>query len=207
MGTNYNDVITETLSGTVQNKSRVFVDTNLGDGDDTYTAAFGVATFQVDPAGPTGSEVVVYARGQQGFDNMSFTDVGPTGVALNNGLVDIALDGGPQPDILVGDWNGLTGSGAFKVHMSGADGYDTLVAAVLTDPGANNQIDVLLEAAATGGIVPDVGKTLYLGLVDPGSCTFGPAGHVVLLGAEDARSYCNYFGNAPNLVLQCASAS
>jgi hypothetical protein len=206
-GSGYDDTIKETLSGTVRNGSRVFLDTALGDGDDSYTVNFGVASFKVDPAASASSEVIVYARGDGGFDGLNFGDLGQTGPAEVNGLVEITFDGGTQPDALIGDWNGLTGSGTMRVHFSAADGFDYLLAGLLTDPTANNTLDFVLEGAATGGIVPGVGKTLYLGLLDPGTSNFGPAGRVILAGAQDGRSYCNYFGDAPSLLLQCASGS
>jgi len=201
------DLVTTRFAGSLESNSRADFNVRLNSGDDQFIGTFDVSTYGVDKLGASGSEARYYVNGGPGFDRLQVSDAGTPGAAVDNGLIDIRLEGYLQPDTLTLDWHGLTGSGTYRFRATGGDASDVVVASLATDPASTNVIDALVSTDSEGDI-SFFGDTAYLGVVDRGgSASPGPAGAVIVDGGLDGTDYCAYFGTLPHLAFNCEAGT
>ncbi len=201
----YVDTVTTDFSAKIEGGSRVDFSFKLYSGDDRYTGRFDVASYGVDSLGAAGSEARYYIHGGPGFDRLAVSSVG-AGAAADNGLIEIRMDGYLQPDTLSFDWDGLSGSGAFRYRANGGDASDLILASLATDAASTNDIDAFACTDSEGDISLQ-GDTAYLAVVDRGAASAGPAGAAIVNGGLDGIDACSYFGNLPHHAFNCEAGT
>lgn len=199
------DTVTTDFAGKIEGGSRLEFFLKLNSGDDRYLGRFDVASYDVDSLGGSSSEARYYFHGGPGFDRLDVSSIG-SGAATDNGLIEIRMEGYHQPDTLTLDWDGLTGSGVFRLRSFTGDASDLVLASLATASGSSNDLDVAICSDSEADISLQ-GDTAYLAVVDRGSATAGPAGAVIVDGGLDGIDFCAFFGTVPHLALNCEAGS
>jgi hypothetical protein len=199
------DLVDLVLSGRYEGGTRGVYDFPLGDGNDVFTGRVLTPGFGVDTLGAAGSRVALRLPLAQGVDQALLQTEGG-GVTTVNGSVDVDIDTSAQRDELFVDWTGLTGTGTLRLRGAGGDASDVVVGSVVTEPGAQNDVDVIMSGNAELDFVFE-GDTVYAAVVDLGNSSFGPGNVVVVNGGIDGDDFCSYFGNAPHAAVACEAGS
>jgi hypothetical protein len=181
--------------GSLDANSRVFHDSRMGAGSDTFTTI-------VASALTNGSELHGRVRGGLGAD----TFLTGTGASVNADATSdfsLALSGGAGNDQVTGDF-AYVNSGFHRFFLSGGDGSDVVLGGFAADSSANTpNADIFLE----GGRGADV---VYLGATDPsGNATFNPMGTTLLNGGtfDGVTDVCLFFGDVASDKLDCEVGS
>lgn len=204
----YIDNSVTSFSGQVDSNSRVLYDAYLDAGNDRFTGHFDLAKFKIDPTG-SGSEVYFNVEGGIGGDLLAVTDDATVGAATINGLLQIRLDGGPQPDNLNLALRGLTGSGKLRFWGDGENAArDQIYVTLVTDIASTNDLDIYAGGGPEDDLGGVYGDLISFSVTNNGAATFGPGGVVILDGGLEAIDKCVWTGvNAPHLAMNCEAGT
>lgn len=201
------DKVSALFSGRVDSHSRVYYSANLNNGNDRWTGAFDLRSFDIDPAGPAGSEVYFDVKGAGGGDVLKVTDNDTLGPATVNGLLSFFLDGGQQGDTLGVQWNGITGVGKLRVWADGGMAWDQATVTVGAGNASRNDIDIYASGGPENDLGSPHGDYVTMAVQNSGAASCGPGGKLILDGGLDGIDTCHFTGNAPHLALNCEAGS
>jgi len=171
----------------IEISSKVYFATDLGAGNDKFTATIDETSF-INYGG--GGEIHLDANGGAGTNVLTVTRNGTTGrpvVALGN-LFDVRLKGGSGVDTLNLDINNLFNLGAsgfdgiFRVRMDGGGGNDLINFTAVT--GAPALATAVHDVVITGGAGTDKLNINYTNTspTQNAAATYGPAGKILIDG-------------------------
>jgi hypothetical protein len=197
------DTVTTTFSGKLQDLSRVYIASDLRQGNDKYFGHFDISSFAIDDVGIGDSEMVVRVDMGSGFDISKVDDLGAAGPATINGALvhDITL--GQQPDAANILWNGLTGSGIFAYRIDGGWANDKLNATIVADSSATNTILFANHGNTEQDISPLVADLVNVTFDAGSSVSYGALGGLLLDGGMQGDDVCTFVGSALPSAINC----
>ncbi len=186
-----NDSGTFTLAGPVSPRGRLMFRTEFLAGNDTFDGQVSLPLFRI----AAGGEVRVDVAGGAGDDVLLFSRKGTTatGSTVNDGLLDVFLDGGGANDTITTDLagNGFVLDGTIRIREDGGTGSDKLTALVDVQAASGTpNLDVVLLGGSgsdkVNATINDNGPRL------PGN--YGKVGAAILDGGLDPNDTCTAAG-------------
>jgi hypothetical protein len=194
------DAFKGTLAGTIGPNGRLMARAALLGGNDGFIQKVNLNNFTV----AAGGEVRFRVSGGDGGDIITFTRdttvVGNT--AINNGEIDVALDGGPGSDKFTVDLGsgGFTNNGIFRLRTDGDSGNDTTTVSLdLSAVSTNPKLDIFLGGESATDITT-------LNLNNNGAnaaANYGPAASAIVHGGSGPLDKCTVTGNGLVTKLGC----
>lgn len=201
------DTVVAQFSGRIDGRSRLDYSANLNSGNDRWTGAFDLRTFDIDPTAAAGSEAYLDLKGNGGADTLKVTSNSTFGPATINGLLSILIDGSSQGDVLALDWGGITGTGKLRFWADGGMAWDRANVSITATNSSRNDLDIYASGGPENDIGSPHGDSVTFDITNSGQAKFGAGGKAVLDGGLDGVDTCRFTGNAPRLAINCEAGS